>query len=329
MKRIHLSLLSLLCAMACGGPSPDETLVPEGEPEPLRTRQALVQPSGTGEALMPAAMPDGTTVSIGKTEGEFAVSATGAATYRIPLEVPPGRQGMQPELAIVYDSHQKEGQLGVGFRLTGVGSSIHRCPKNPSRDGVLSPISWSMNDALCVDGEGLVLKSGSYFANLSEYRRERDEIEKVVQYGTPATHFRVFTKGGRILRYGSDGSCTSCNSVMRARYGVVRAWALEEIADRFRATTVIEVVVYQNDEQSYRSDDEAPANVNRTTQKPVGYVDLGPEARVALFLPRPDFDRLWVIAAADKVTDGHLVITPVKWRRAEVRHLSLASKPIE
>jgi hypothetical protein len=36
-----------------------------------------------------------------------------------------------------------------------------------------------------------------------------------------------------------------------------------------------------------------------------------------------------VLAAADKITDGHLVITPVKWRRAEVRSFSLASKPIE
>jgi hypothetical protein len=96
-----------------------------------------------------------------------------------------------------------------------------------------------------------------------------------------------------------------------------------------RATTVIEVVVYQNDQQSYRSIDEAPAYVNRTTQKPVAYLDLGPEARIALFLPRPDFDRLWVIAAADRITDGHFVITAVKWRRAEVRSLSLASKAIE
>lgn len=96
-----------------------------------------------------------------------------------------------------------------------------------------------------------------------------------------------------------------------------------------RATTVIKVVVYQNDEESYRSVDEAPAYVDRTTQKPVGYLDCRSEATVALFLPRPDFDRLWAIAAADKITHGHLVITPVKWRRAEVRSLSLTSKPIE
>lgn len=96
-----------------------------------------------------------------------------------------------------------------------------------------------------------------------------------------------------------------------------------------RATTVIEVVVYLKDEQSYRSVDEAPAYVDRTTQKPVGWLDLRPEVMLVLFLPVPDFDRLWVIAAADKITDGHFVITPVKRRRAEVRSFSLASKPIE
>lgn len=92
---------------------------------------------------------------------------------------------------------------------------------------------------------------------------------------------------------------------------------------------MIEAVVYLKDEQSYRSIDEAPAYVDRTTQKPVGWLDLRLDAMVVLFLPVPDFDRLWVIAAAGKITDGHLVITPVKWRHAEVRNLSLANKPIE
>lgn len=101
------------------------------------------------------------------------------------------------------------------------------------------------------------------------------------------------------------------------------------LATPIRATTAIEAVVYLKDEQSYRSIDGAPAYVDRTTQKPVGWLDLRPEAIVVLFLPVPDFDRLWVIAAADKVTDGYFVITPVKWRHAEVRNFSLASKPIE
>ena len=46
------------------------------------------------------------------------------------------------------------------------------------------------------------------------------------------------------------------------------------LSTSIRATTVIEAVVYLKDEQSYRSIDEAPAYVDRTTQKPVGWLDL-------------------------------------------------------
>lgn len=55
----------------------------------------------------------------GFTPGEFSVDPTGAATYRIPLEVPPGAAGMQPELALLCHSRAGNGQLGVGWSVCG------------------------------------------------------------------------------------------------------------------------------------------------------------------------------------------------------------------
>jgi hypothetical protein len=42
---------------------------------------------------------------------------TGSARTTIPIEVPPGRNGIQPNLAFRYNSSQSNGWLGVGWSL--------------------------------------------------------------------------------------------------------------------------------------------------------------------------------------------------------------------
>ena len=65
-------------------------------------------------------------ITIGNTPGTFDVTVDGSASFTIPLETPPGRAGMQPDLALVYNSSGGNGPLGVGWSLKGL-SQINRC----------------------------------------------------------------------------------------------------------------------------------------------------------------------------------------------------------
>lgn len=117
------------------------------------------------------------------TPGEFAVSPTGAATYTIPIRVPPGTAGMEPKLALVYNSQAGNGLLGVGWSLSGL-SAITRCPQTVAQDGVKGGVNYDANDRFCLDGQRLVAISGVYGADSTEYRTERESFAKIVSYGT-------------------------------------------------------------------------------------------------------------------------------------------------
>ena len=103
-----------------------------------------------------------TTVA-GSTPGQFAVSPSGAATYRIPIQVPPGVAGMEPKLELVYNSQGGNGLLGMGWSLSGL-SAITRCSQTRVQDGpnAVPGVALNGNDRFCLDVQRLILVSGSY-----------------------------------------------------------------------------------------------------------------------------------------------------------------------
>ncbi len=137
----------------------------------------------------------------GVTAGSFSVSNSGSANYVLPISTPAGVAGMSPELAISYGSQGGNGLLGVGFSLSGFTSLIHRCGGSHAVDGKATGVTYTNTDKLCLNGQRLILSSGTHFNNGAVYRTEIDSFSKIVYKTSPVDHFEIYTKDGEILEF--------------------------------------------------------------------------------------------------------------------------------
>src|SRR5580692_90867 len=90
--------------------------------------------------ILVASYPIAEASSIGRTPGQFGVSRMGSSQYSIPIWAPPGPRGVQPNLALLYDSHSGIGPLGIGWSLGGLGQ-ITRCNKTVAQDSTAAPVT--------------------------------------------------------------------------------------------------------------------------------------------------------------------------------------------
>ncbi|PZN81555.1 MAG: hypothetical protein DM484_08290, partial [Candidatus Methylumidiphilus alinenensis] len=169
------------------------------------------------------------TTAVGATPGSFKVNETGAATYTIPITVPPGTAGMAPTLSLNYNSQSGNGPLGVGWSLGGL-SAITRCPASFAQDGFKGGINYDGNDRFCLDGQRLVLVAGSYGADGAQYRTETESYTRVISYGTAGNGpawFKAWTKSGQIIEYGN----TADSRIEAQGKPTVRVWGVNKISD--------------------------------------------------------------------------------------------------
>jgi RHS repeat-associated protein len=158
---------------------------------------------GRAPSLQPQILPSSTNsangTTSGRTDGNFGVTDDGSATYRIPLWVPPGRNGVEPHLALAYSSDAGDGMMGLGWHVDGL-SEISLCPADYARDGHRSRLG-----ALCFNGERLVLVSGTANQAGAEYRTEIDNFIKIVQVAqddNQPTGFIAYMPDGTRNSYG-------------------------------------------------------------------------------------------------------------------------------
>ncbi|MFE9139446.1 RHS repeat-associated core domain-containing protein [Streptomyces sp. NPDC007355] len=137
--------------------------------------------------------------------GSGSVAADGAFSYRIPLDVPAGRAGMAPSLSLGYASGGGNGVLGLGWSLAGMGDQLGRCGAAPDTEGSRTGIHYDDKDKYCLNGQKLILITGTYGGDGSEYRTESGPFEKIKAVGgTQAAgpdKFLLFAKDGRTFTY--------------------------------------------------------------------------------------------------------------------------------
>jgi hypothetical protein len=161
--------------------------------------------------------------------GKFEVTDSGSASYTIPISIVPGTAGLEPKLSLQYDSRGGNGLLGIGWSLAGL-PAITRCGRTIAQDGQVGGVAFDANDRFCLDGQRLIATIGTYGADQTEYRTERESFSKVVSYGTAGSGpswFRVWTKAGLVMEFGN----TADSKIEAQGKSSVRVWALNKTSD--------------------------------------------------------------------------------------------------
>jgi len=180
------------------------------------------------DAINPDTYSINTGLAVGSTPG--TLTATGSAGYQIPIETPSGTNGLQPAISLNYMSNYVNGILGIGWSIGGL-SAISRVNKNVYNDGMFDPIRGNLTDKYALDGNRLLVISGTYGASGSEYRTEIESFSKVVANGSTGTGpewFKVYTKSGLILEFGNNEG-----SRIRNNEGCILSWRINKISDRY------------------------------------------------------------------------------------------------
>ncbi|MDR2009337.1 MAG: FG-GAP-like repeat-containing protein, partial [Bacteroidales bacterium] len=168
---------------------------------------------------------------VGTIPGAAGVSATGAATYEIPVFVSPGTAGMEPSVSIVYNSQSGNGLLGVGWNLSGL-SAISMSPDLYYSEGHFEAVKFNNDgstkdkyvEKYSFDGNPLVFTGESN--NTEEFRTELESFRKITFTGNK---FTVQTKDGIKSYYGSnDNSRLKLSSESGNRTLV---WYIDKIED--------------------------------------------------------------------------------------------------
>ncbi len=166
---------------------------------------------------------------VGTIAADFQISE-GAASYSVSVPVPPGVAGMQPQLSFNYRSGNSASTMGEGWSLGGL-SAIHRCRANLAEDGYIGAVIFAKQDRFCLNGRKLKAIAGQYGEPGTQYRTDIDSFSKIVSYGalgTGPSNFKVWTKSGRILEYGSSAD----TRVMGSGKAEPLSWLVSVSSDR-------------------------------------------------------------------------------------------------
>ncbi|MGB5554275.1 MAG: FG-GAP-like repeat-containing protein, partial [Flavobacteriaceae bacterium] len=229
MKKYLLTSLVFLITLAIGAQTTTNYEEIPLQGTPINVTERKQENPATTSSLIPDQLPQMASMASGsssgsaisETMGELSVSLTGGATYTVPISVPPGINGVVPTIALSYNSQGGNGLAGYGWNVSGV-SVISRIPSTKYHDANIDPVDFDNLDRFALDGQRLILKSGSYGAANATYETENYSNLKITSLGVSAygaaygpSSFKVDYPDGSVAYYGS-----TANSQSRTDYAI-------------------------------------------------------------------------------------------------------------
>jgi RHS repeat-associated protein len=148
---------------------------------------------------------------------------TGTATHTIPIEVLPGTNGLQPSLALVYNSDAGNGWVGEGWHLSGLGFIERRGPNYGP-----APTYTDADTYLLAFGadDGKLVKSSTDPAGISgNFYRTQIERFLRIENVSDSNYWTVTDKGGTRFIFGLTPAASQ-----QGVSGTFR-WYLEKVID--------------------------------------------------------------------------------------------------
>ena len=144
-----------------------------------------------------------------------------------PIEVPPGRQGLQPQLGVSYDSSRGTGWMGLGWDLNVPAITIDTRWGVPRYDAARETETYVLNGGQLTPvahrGAPQPRTTGKVF-----HTRVEAAFARIVRHGSSpdAYTWEVTDKSGTVFRYG-----TTAGTVLTDAAGNVFMWYLREVRD--------------------------------------------------------------------------------------------------
>jgi virulence plasmid B protein/glycosyltransferase TcdB-like subunit of Tc toxin len=162
---------------------------------------------------------------------------TGTGNFTVPIAMPPGRNGFQPQLSLVYSTGNGNGPYGLGWSLTIPGVSRKTSKGIPRYRN--DPEARYGGDTFILSGaEDLIPVSET--GGITRYRpRTEGLFARIEHHATPETnHWEVRSKDGLVSVYGTpftspDDPAVTANPANRAE---VFSWNLTKTVDPFGNT---------------------------------------------------------------------------------------------
>jgi hypothetical protein len=171
-------------------------------------------------------------LAIGMIPGNGGVTSMGSATYQIPIDIPTGGNDMMPSLSLNYNSLTPNGQLGIGWNLSGI-SAITYTEKNSFFDGTLEGVNLRGGSPFMLDGNRLVGISGTYGTNNAVYAKENQDFSVITSKSNSTgctncpAYFEVKTQNGWLLEYGK----TTDAKDLHTNGSDIITWYISKISD--------------------------------------------------------------------------------------------------